>query len=463
MVKQYVGARYVPKFASPVEWAADTSYEALTIVTFNNASYTSKVPVPPTVGNPANNPQYWALTGNYNAQVEQYRVEAENAKQTAQNVQDNLNNEITTREETDNTLQTNINKAKKRTFILIGDSLGLGYVSSTGKSGRGWIKWFQDLYPQFNFIVGPYEGNGLMGFTTGIDGNAFYNALFNVVMPTGIEKTDVTDIVVLGGTNDYFNGNWNNIYANISAFCDYARVNFPYATVRVGCFCEPRCSLGAENGPKYGWLSEAYKSVEERGGVYITGLERLLCDNSLFGSRVNDAPDVHLTQAGYDFYSPIAINAVMTGNANYHFTFQTSGTEGKYYFTDTTIVVDIPPIFLYDVYPDHIDVRIISKNNPSQFCQFHRYLPVLDFTLSPILEDLSGTIRAVIKPYKSTIAPITSTADGTEGEIVGIATFDCAGQPANYEDSRIDFRIYLATVKAGDGYVRGYSWSLLNC
>ena len=75
MVKQYVGARYVPKFASPVEWASGTSYEALTIVTFNNASYTSKVPVPPTVGNPANNPQYWALTGNYNAQVEQYRQE----------------------------------------------------------------------------------------------------------------------------------------------------------------------------------------------------------------------------------------------------------------------------------------------------------------------------------------------------------------------------------------------------
>lgn len=78
MVKQYVGARYVPKFASPIEWAADTSYEALTIVSFNNASYTSKIQVPPTVGNPANNPKYWALTGNYNAQVEQYRQETEN-------------------------------------------------------------------------------------------------------------------------------------------------------------------------------------------------------------------------------------------------------------------------------------------------------------------------------------------------------------------------------------------------
>lgn len=77
MVKQYVGARYVPKFASPLDWAADTSYEALTVVTFNNASYTSKVPVPPTVGNPANNPKYWALTGNYNAQVEEYRQQTE--------------------------------------------------------------------------------------------------------------------------------------------------------------------------------------------------------------------------------------------------------------------------------------------------------------------------------------------------------------------------------------------------
>ena len=76
----YVGARYVPKFADPVAWTSGTSYEAMTIVTYNNSSYTSKVPVPPTVGNPANNPKYWALTGNYNTQVEQYRKETEGYK-----------------------------------------------------------------------------------------------------------------------------------------------------------------------------------------------------------------------------------------------------------------------------------------------------------------------------------------------------------------------------------------------
>ena len=96
MVKHYVGARYVPKFASPIQWAANTSYEALTIVAFNNDSYTSKVPVPATVGNPADNPDYWALTGNYNAQFEQYRQEMENynaqVEQYRQDIDANSNN-----------------------------------------------------------------------------------------------------------------------------------------------------------------------------------------------------------------------------------------------------------------------------------------------------------------------------------------------------------------------------------
>ena len=76
-VRQYVGARYVPKFASPVEWQANTAYESLVIVTYNNSSYTSKKAVPFNVGNPAENPEYWVNTGNYNAQLEEYRKELE--------------------------------------------------------------------------------------------------------------------------------------------------------------------------------------------------------------------------------------------------------------------------------------------------------------------------------------------------------------------------------------------------
>lgn len=69
----YVGARYVPKFAEPMEWNQNTLYEPLTIVSYQGNSYTSKT-FPP-IGTVPTNETYWAPTGNYNAQIEQYRNE----------------------------------------------------------------------------------------------------------------------------------------------------------------------------------------------------------------------------------------------------------------------------------------------------------------------------------------------------------------------------------------------------
>ena len=65
--RQYVGARYVPKFADPVEWNGALSYEALTIVTHLGNSFTSKKPVP--AGIDIGNTEYWVNTGNYNEQL----------------------------------------------------------------------------------------------------------------------------------------------------------------------------------------------------------------------------------------------------------------------------------------------------------------------------------------------------------------------------------------------------------
>lgn len=75
---QYVGARYVPEFADPVEWSSDLTYEPLTIVIHEGNSYTSKQFVPK--GIDIDNHKFWALTGNYNAQVEGYRQEVSNVK-----------------------------------------------------------------------------------------------------------------------------------------------------------------------------------------------------------------------------------------------------------------------------------------------------------------------------------------------------------------------------------------------
>ena len=70
---QYTGARYVPLFADPLEWDDKREFEPLTIVLHKGASYTSRQYVPK--GIDILNEEFWALTGNYNAQVEQYRTE----------------------------------------------------------------------------------------------------------------------------------------------------------------------------------------------------------------------------------------------------------------------------------------------------------------------------------------------------------------------------------------------------
>lgn len=70
---QYIGTRYVPVFADPVEWDSTRQYEPLTIVTHQGASYTSRQYVP--AGIEITNESYWVLSADYNAQVEAYRKE----------------------------------------------------------------------------------------------------------------------------------------------------------------------------------------------------------------------------------------------------------------------------------------------------------------------------------------------------------------------------------------------------
>lgn len=62
--RYYVGARYVPKYAEPLEWQENLAYEPLTIVQDGTGLYTSKKPVPASVGKPSENNDYWAMTGS---------------------------------------------------------------------------------------------------------------------------------------------------------------------------------------------------------------------------------------------------------------------------------------------------------------------------------------------------------------------------------------------------------------
>ena len=131
--RQYVGARYVPKIMG--EWNKALQYEALSVVTYMGNSFTSKVPVPANVE--INNTDYWVNTGNYNAQVEEYRQEALAAKQLANNTSTALQtfkeNQTKTNTEINNKISSTtsaLNKLKNDVFD--GDTPNVITVAKSG-------------------------------------------------------------------------------------------------------------------------------------------------------------------------------------------------------------------------------------------------------------------------------------------------------------------------------------------
>ena len=216
MIRQYVGARYVPKFADPVAWASGTSYEAMTIVTYNNSSYTSKIPVPATVGDPADNPDYWALTGNYNAQVEQYRQETEtvsnnltteitNRKNADTALQGQITTEITNRETADTALSNRVTKLEDRYVTMIGDSYLALSQSTIGEQVA------EGLGLKLN-----KQATASMGFVTAVNGETFINELqWGGSYTEPRSKSDY--IITYGGINDP--ADYDTLYSAVSTYC----------------------------------------------------------------------------------------------------------------------------------------------------------------------------------------------------------------------------------------------------
>lgn len=131
--RQYVGARYVPKIMG--EWNKALQYEALSVVTYMGNSFTSKVPVPANVE--INNTDYWVNTGNYNAQVEEYRKETLEAKQLANNTSTDLQtfkkNQTSTNNEINNKIESTTSALNNlKNVVFDGDTPSVITVAKSG-------------------------------------------------------------------------------------------------------------------------------------------------------------------------------------------------------------------------------------------------------------------------------------------------------------------------------------------
>lgn len=180
--RQYIGARYVIKVyensqnANSAEWEQNVTYEPLTMVTYNNSSYLSKKDVPPTVGNPAQNPNYWVITGAYNGQIA--------------SLQSQIDNII-------NTIIPAIayTKLNGKRIVIITDSYG--------EIQNNFLTYMQNMCPELirndNFFPFAYGGAGFVA-------NSGYSWQEKFVNSGDIDTVTtpetITDVLILGGSND---------------------------------------------------------------------------------------------------------------------------------------------------------------------------------------------------------------------------------------------------------------------
>ena len=263
--RQYIGARYVPKFyensAGTAEWRSGVIYEPLTIVTWNGNSYTSKKAVPAEIGDPSSNPAYWVATGLFNEQIAA------------------LSGDVDAIETRMDSAETTLNRlVAGRKFIFIADSYG------TGEGSEGPVNSFIDrctvalgLTENVDYWKNAVGGASFHGW----NGRRSFRSLLEEVTPT--DNAYITDVVVCGGINDAATG--ADLSSNITAmedFVTYARGRFPNAVIHV-------CFLGWTTGVNtnlniVNMSLPAYRYAGEKGAAFVN----LNCLNHDYHNHMTD-------------------------------------------------------------------------------------------------------------------------------------------------------------------------------
>lgn len=286
---QYVGARYVPLFyensdGTP-EWRAGVAYEPLTIVTYNGNSYTSKIPVPASVGNPSSNNRYWASTGVYNQQVENLRVQVEALQEQADTTEENTNSLMA---------HSFDPRLTGRKVVIITDSYGI----PQDQGHTVWTTIFKNHLSLTEDVNCFTYARGGAGFANG----EWLNVLQNNT--PDIDLSEITDVFVAGGCNDYGQTE-SDILSAISAFRSASLAKYPNALITIA-------TIGHTKQQNYRDAAiqqmRAYYNAISRGVRVLTGTENALHRLDMYYD------DVHPNSLGADRIGVAAACAFINGS-----------------------------------------------------------------------------------------------------------------------------------------------------
>lgn len=309
-IRQYIGARYVIKVyensqdPSSAEWEADVTYEPLTMVTYLNSSYLSKKDVPGSVGNPANNPSYWVVTGAYNGQIAALQNQIDTINNTdlpaIQNEIDTINNTTipAVKDVVDDIAYTKLNG---RRVVVITDSYG---VVTTN-----FLECMQTMCPELvtndNFFKFAYPSTGFVS-----DGTNTWQAKFVTSgdINTVTDPETITDIFVVGGSNDRGAGiSISDIMTAGQTFYNSLVAVFTNARIFCGYI---GYSVNAASGPYIPTVKQAYQDMGLYGYRPISHSESWLH----YTGYISD--NVHPTAAGSRRIAIGMLNTLLGGGSD---------------------------------------------------------------------------------------------------------------------------------------------------
>lgn len=409
-IREYIGARYVPKFYDDgqgnAEWTNRVAYEPLTIVLHEGNSYTSRQYVP--IGVDITNTKYWLETGNWNSQVESYRREVfalsdridenaaaiENEKTTRSEADEDLRkqigSEVTARKNADTALDNRINAeatarqnadtalggridaeatARQNADTALGNRIDaltnnptavqkleeryfifIGDSYQVGTTAGGTTKSFLDIIQEYKVIPNDHlwrAQKGGAGFT--ISNNTFLQLLQGINM-SAENKKKITDIVVTGCYNDA--NNIDNIISAMKTFRTYVNTNYPNAMVTVIPAGWRRFDGNSAQtfANLYNSVHNWYKGANQCGFHYAGSAHSLLARIPWYIST----DGIHPKAEGYQALADVVLN-VLTGSDD---TFQTLNymNLGKLISIGDGITISNEPLY------------VLPRGNDVQYC-----------------------------------------------------------------------------------------------
>lgn len=198
-----------------------------------------------------------------------------------------------------NALSDKVTNLHHKDYIFIGDSYTQGY-SPDGNITNTFVNQIITNLKISNFKI---LANGGAGFAN--SSNNFLTLLENANITN---KNNITDIIVFGGYNDY---SWSksDITNGITNFFNYAKTNYPNATITLGYvgFCTDSTTYNkrADSVSVYNEITGTL------GGNYLSG-----CEYILHNTNEMSSDGIHPNIQGHKILASYCTSALMNGSCN---------------------------------------------------------------------------------------------------------------------------------------------------